>query len=77
MAAGERAGRRARVATLTIKTADELMALDLQERWRARRAGRETQVSKQVLRAFLDHGGPIPAEHIAAAFRDTPAAAIH
>ena len=62
------------MATLTIKTADELMALDLQERWRA---GRETQVSKQVLRAFLDHGGPIPAEHIAAAFRDTPAAAIH
>jgi len=65
------------VATLTIKTADELMALDVQDRWRSRRAGRETQVSKQVLRAFLDHGGPIPAEHIAAAFRDTPAAAIH
>jgi len=65
------------VATLTIKTADELMALDLQDRWRARRAGRETQVSKQVLRAFLDRGGPIPAEDIAAAFRDIPAAAIH
>ena len=65
------------MATLTIKTADELMALDLQDRWRARRAGRETQVSKQVLRAFLDRGGPIPAEDIAAAFRDIPAAAIH
>jgi alkylmercury lyase-like protein len=64
------------VATLTIKTADELMALDLEDRWRARRAGRETQVSKQVLRAFLDRGGPIPVEDIAAAFRDTPAAAI-
>jgi hypothetical protein len=65
------------VATLTIKTADELMALDLQDRWRTRRAGRETQISKQVLRAFLDRGGPILAEDIAAAFRDTPAAAIH
>jgi hypothetical protein len=65
------------VATLTIKTADELMALDLEDRWRARRAGRETQVSRQVLRAFLDRGGPIPAEDIVAAFRDTPAAAIH
>jgi len=65
------------VATLTIKTADELMALDLQERWRARRAGRETQVSEQVLRAFVDHGGPILAEDIAAAFRDIPAAAVH
>ena len=65
------------MATLTIKTADELVALDLQDRWRSRRAGRETQVSKQVLRAFLDRGGPIPAEDIAAAFRDTPPAAIH
>ena len=65
------------MATLTIKTADELMALDLEDRWRARRAGRETQVSKRVLRAFLDHGGPIPVEDIAAAFGDTPAAAIH
>ena len=65
------------LATLTIKTADELMALDLEDRWRARRAGRETQVSRQVLRAFLDRGGPIPVEDIAAAFRETPAAAIH
>ena len=48
------------MATLTIKTADELVALDLQDRWRSRRAGRETQVSKQVLRAFVDRGGPIP-----------------
>ena len=65
------------MATLTIKTADELMALDLEGRWRARRAGRESQVSRRVLRAFLDRGGPIPVEDIAAAFRDTPAAAIH
>lgn len=65
------------MATLTIKTADQLMALDLEDRWRARRAGRETQVSKRVLRTFLDRGGPILVEDIAAAFRDTPAAAIH
>jgi hypothetical protein len=65
------------MATLTIKTADELMDLDLEARWKARRAGRETQVFKQVLRAFLDQGGPIPVEDIAAVFLDSPAAAIH
>ncbi len=65
------------MTTLTIKTAEELMALDLEDRWRARRAGRESQVSREVLRAFLDRGGPIPVEDIAAAFRETPAAAIH
>jgi hypothetical protein len=65
------------VATLTIKTADELMDLDLEARWKARRAGRETRVFRQVLRAFLDQGGPIPVEDIAAAFLDSPAATIH
>jgi alkylmercury lyase-like protein len=65
------------LATLTIKTADELIALDLQDRWRARHAGRETQVSRRVLRAFLDRGGPIPVEHIVAAFPDSSAAVIH
>jgi len=65
------------VAILTIKTADEFVDLDLEARWKARRAGRETQVFKQVLRAFLDRGGPIPVQDIAAVFTDSPAATIH
>ena len=54
--------------TLTIKTADELIALDLEGRWRTRRAGRETAVSRWILRAFLDRGGPIPADQIDIAY---------
>lgn len=65
------------MAILTIKTADEFMDLDLEARWKARRAGRETQVFKQVLRTFLDRGGPIPVQDIAAVFPDNPAATIH
>ena len=65
------------MAILTIKTADEFMDLDLEARWKARRAGRETQVFKQVLRAFLDRGGPIPVQDIAAVFPDSPGATIH
>jgi hypothetical protein len=65
------------VPTLTIKTADELIALDLEGRWRTRRAGRETAVSRWILRAFLDRGGPIPVEHVVAAFPESPADAIH
>ena len=63
--------------TLTIKTADELIALDLEGRWRTRRAGRETAVSRWILQAFLDRGGPIPVEHVVAAFPESPADRIH
>ncbi|MGH2361660.1 MAG: organomercurial lyase [bacterium] len=62
---------------LDIKTADELIALDLEGRWRTRRAGRETEVSRRVLRVFLDRGGPISLEDIVAAFQDSPADTIH
>ena len=65
------------MATLTIKTADELIALDLEGRWRTRRAGRETDVSKQILRTFLNRGGPIPVGDIVAAFPDSLADTIH
>ena len=65
------------MATLTIKSADELIALDLEGRWRTRRAGQETDVSRWILRTFLDHGGPIPVGEIATAFRDSPADTIH
>ena len=60
------------MASLQIKTADELGAGDLEERWRARRAARETVVCRRVLRLFVDRGGPIPVEEIVAGFPDVP-----
>lgn len=52
------------VASLVILTADELIALDT-EGWRHfRRAARETPAATRILRAFLDHGGPVPVEQI-------------
>src|SRR5438128_12378068 len=62
------------VASLEIKTADELIALDVEGRGRTRRAGRETLASRRILRMFLDRGGPIPVDEIVAAFQDE---AIH
>jgi hypothetical protein len=62
---------------LEIRTADEMLALDLEDRWRARRAGRETEVSRRVLRAFLDSGGPVSVEQVVAAFPGEPAPAIY
>lgn len=52
---------------LDIKTADEFIALDLEGRWRTRRASRETRLCRQILRLFLDRGGPIPVAQIVAA----------
>ncbi len=61
---------------LVIKTADELITLDLETRWRGRRATRETQVSRRILRMFLDHGGPIPIDDIVATFHGSPAETV-
>ena len=60
------------MASLEIKTADELITLDVEGRGRARRAGRETLASRRILRIFLDRGGPIPMDEIVAAFQDDP-----
>ena len=60
------------MASLEIKTADELIALDVEGRGRTRRAGRETFASRRILRIFLDRGGPIPVDEIVAAFQDDP-----
>src|SRR3989442_3355822 len=65
------------VARLEIKTADELIALDVEGKAKTRRAARETAASKRILRIFLDRGGPIPVDEIVAAFQDGPADAIH
>src|SRR5438477_6421985 len=58
------------VASLEIKSADELIALDVEGRGRARRAGRETPASRRILRIFLERGAPIPVDEIVAAFQD-------
>src|SRR5437016_11880445 len=55
------------VASLEIKSADELIALDVEGRGTTRRAGRETPASRRILRTFLDRGGPIPVDEIVAA----------
>jgi hypothetical protein len=65
------------VTTLAIKTAEEFKTLDSLERQASRRADRETPLVQQILRLFVDGGGPIPVADIAAASRDSPAAAIH
>jgi alkylmercury lyase-like protein len=50
---------------LIILTADELIALDTESWAHFRRAARETPTATRILRAFLDHSGPLPIEEIA------------
>lgn len=57
---------------LEIKTADQLMALDPRKRG-ARRAGRQTTLLRQILRAFADGGGPIAVSDIVATSAEFPA----
>jgi hypothetical protein len=54
------------MASLVILTADELIALDVEGRGKARRAARETPAATRVLRAFLDRGGPILVDELVA-----------
>ena len=65
------------MAILEIKTADELIALDLEARWKTRRAARETDVSRRILRIFVDRGGPIAVDEILAAGPDAHREATH
>lgn len=48
------------MTSLVIMTADELMALDVEGRGKARRTAREATLPRRILRAFLERGGPIP-----------------
>jgi len=52
------------MANLVILTADELIALDVEGRGRARRAARETSTATRILQMFLDRGGPFPVGEI-------------
>lgn len=64
------------MTSLRILTADELIALDVEGRGRARRAARETPASTLVLRTFLERGGPLPVEEIVSGLPHGPAAAL-
>ncbi len=55
---------------LEIKTADELVDPELEARWALRRAARQTDVLQQVLRSFVERGGPIRVEEIAVVLPD-------
>jgi mercuric reductase len=61
---------------LTIKTADELVDPALEARLGARRARRQDPVLQAILQLFLDRGGPIGAEAIAAAVPGRPREAV-
>jgi hypothetical protein len=65
------------MATLEIKTAEELTDATLEARWTARRAARETDVLQRILRTFVDGGGPVPIEDIVLALHDRPVEEIH
>ena len=65
------------MASLEIKSADELIALDVEGRGTTRRAGRETPASRRILRTFLDRGGPIPVDEIVAASQGSSSEAIY
>lgn len=53
-----------------IKTAEELIDPGLEARWAARRTVRQGHVLRRILRIFVEQGGPIPVEQIAAAVPD-------
>jgi alkylmercury lyase-like protein len=52
---------------LEIKTAAEVIVLDVEGRGAARRAARETELLRCVLRAFVDRAGPVQVEEIVSA----------
>jgi len=56
--------------TLQIKTAAELVDPELEARWTARRAARETEVLQAILRTFVVRPDPIVVEEIIRAFPD-------
>jgi len=65
------------MANLVILTADELIALDVEGRGRARRAGRETLAARRILQMFLDRGRPVPVGEVVARLRHGSAESVH
>lgn len=58
------------MASLEIRTAEQLADAALEARRRTRRVARETDVFRRILRSFVAHGGPIPVEQIVTASPD-------
>jgi len=65
------------MASLVILTADDLIALDVEGRGRARRAARETSTATRILKMFLDRGRPIPVGDIVADLQRDSAGTVH
>jgi hypothetical protein len=65
------------MGSLMILTADELIALDVEGRGRARRAARETPTATRVLQMFLDRGGPVPVPEIVADLHRGSGESVH
>lgn len=65
------------MASLVIKTAEELSDPAREARWIARRAARETDVLQRILRTFVERGGPVPVGDIVAAFQGRPIESVH
>ncbi len=57
---------------LEIKTAAELIALDVEGRGAAQRAARETELLQHVLRAFVERAEPVRVDEIVSAFPALP-----
>jgi hypothetical protein len=55
---------------LEIRTAAELIALDVEGRQAFRRAARETELLQRVFRAFVDRAEPVRVEEIVSVFPD-------
>ena len=65
------------MASLVILTAEELIALDVEGRGRARRSARETATATRILRMFLDRGAPVPVGEIVAELERDRAVGAH
>ena len=65
------------MANLVILTADELIALDVEGRGRARRVARETPTARRILQMFLDRGGPFAVGEIVARLQTDSAESVH
>lgn len=59
-----------------MRTAAELIALDVEGRGAARRAARETELLQRVLRAFVDRAGPVRVDEIVSAFPAQPSESV-
>ena len=59
-----------------MRTAAELIVLDVEGRGAARRAARETELLRRVLRAFVDQAGPVRVDEIVSAFPAQPSESV-